>query len=187
MSAADGGAATNESWWREYGSRRQARLESPPTAAAQHQKLAGRWPSLLLLFFCLFFVSSLPATVRADVVCAHANSTCSDCAALCAVAQFFPLLPSPCHPEFPAVSPLTLLVHTIVYYFMSDTLVTVHQVRLYTEECVRKRRLSKHQCPPPSLSRDPLTCSAFLLATSWCSSVKQETYGHSLVSLSMMC
>ena len=77
----------------------------PPSTAQSHQS-THRFSQMWQFMFCLFliFILSFPARVSSSIVCAHANSTFSDCASLCGVARVFSLLPSPCHPDFPPVS-----------------------------------------------------------------------------------
>ena len=113
MSSADGGSFGVCS---QDSSRRRIPHESQSTL--RHGSFSPKWQ--ILFCVCVFLVLFLPIPASSDVTCAHANSTCSDCASLCGVAQFFPLLSSPCHPDFPAVSsePFLhdLIVSRSVYY-----------------------------------------------------------------------
>ena len=157
MSAADRGS----------GARRLERQGPPPVPAARHRsshQLARRWPlPVQLCVVVLFFVLSLPVRVSSSITCAHANSTCSDCAVLCGVAQFYPLLPSPCHPDFPTVSQSPLphfggLARLFTPNSRVDTprVVTTILASMAIWVYVRNHFHQSKLCPPPSLSRDPL-------------------------------
>ena len=84
---------------------RQARSETLLTSEVRHRprhKFAQG--KINTLFVCLLFVLSLPVRVHsAGVFCAYANSSCSTCGDLCGFAQFYSLVPSPCHPESTSV------------------------------------------------------------------------------------
>lgn len=78
------------------------------------------------MMYPLLFVSLLavlmPAPVNSSaslIDCTHATSHCTDCSALCAVAQFYPLLPPPCHPN--STVSLDMLCCLSCYYSLHHT------------------------------------------------------------------
>lgn len=81
-------------------SERQARPPSPFMAKVRHRpRHKGKLSSLSMFSLCLLVVTSLPSAVQSTIICAHADSTCTNCRTLCGDAQFYPILPSFCHPE----------------------------------------------------------------------------------------
>lgn len=81
-------------------SERQARPPSPFVAKVRHRPRHKGKPSSLSVFsLCLLVVASLPSAVQSTIICAHADSTCTNCRTLCGDAQFYPISPSFCHPE----------------------------------------------------------------------------------------
>ena len=80
---------------------RRGRLKSLLSAVRHRTRHKGGEMMYPLLFVSLL-AALIPAPVSSSaslIDCTHATSHCTDCSALCAVAQFYPLLPPPCHPN----------------------------------------------------------------------------------------
>lgn len=112
-------------------SNRRGRLKSVLAAARHRTRHKGEMMYPLLFVSFLVVLISVPASSSASLIdCTHATSRCTDCSPLCAVAQFYPLLAPPCHPnstvrfEYCVVLPIQVVIiasttHTCVKWLLA--------------------------------------------------------------------